>query len=472
MKRLAFALGTAALAFWACVEEPTSPARCPDFCPGNKLVAVETLLTDAITGDSTFQGYALPAHVGYLPLTAENGIDSRSITQMAVFGTRTRLDSIDTTTGPNVIDSMKLMVRFLRPDTASRNLRLSFYVLPDSIDSTTTLADLAASFAAAPLRVVNVDSLLAQPSRRDSIMGDTVVTNGTTDTNTVVTSGTAHIVTLRLKIDSANAPYHAADSGRLSLGVVVTADNRPTVFLTSGDIGLGLSASWFYRVDSAGTLLRPDSIFYNCKDASKPCTNKSQPPDSLVSNPNFDSFLYTAPTLPPDSNLLIGGSPSQRALLRIKIPKGIRDSSQVLRAELFLIPTATAPVSLGDSVLIIVNRVFADFGLKSPLDADTAIQGISKVFGGNPTDTVRIQLTPLFRAFVTDTTLPTSVFVRLLSLRRLLPDTVGLRADTTGRTSSLEGSTFTTLRFYSSRTQAFRPVIKLTYVPRIKLGAP
>jgi hypothetical protein len=469
VKRLAFVAITVALAVWACVEEPTSPARCPEFCPGNKLVAVESLFTDAISRDSTFQGYVVPAHAGYLPITAEGGIDSRSITQMLVVNPRTQLDSSDTTTGVKVIDSMKLLVRFLRPDTASHNLRLSFYQLPDSIDSTTTLANLAAFFAAPPLRVVNVDSLLGQASRRDSVAGDTVLTNGTTDTNTVVTNSTAHMVTLRLKFDTAHALFNAADSGRLSLGVKVTADSRPTVILASGELGLGLGVSWFYRVDSAGTLLRPDSIFYKCGDSSKPCTKPQHPPDSVLTNPNFDTFLYTAPALPPDSNLLIGGTPSQRALLRINLPKQVRDSSQVLRAELFLIPTPAAPVLTGDSVVIVVNRVFADFGLKSPLDADTAIQGISQPFAGNPTDTVRIELTPLFRAWVSDTTLPTSLFVRLMSLRRFLPSTTGL-VDTTGRSSSLEGATFTTLRFYASRTAAFRPVIKLTYVPRIKLG--
>jgi hypothetical protein len=470
VKRLGFVAVTVLLAVWACVEEPTAPARCPDFCPGNKLVAVESLFTDAISRDSVFQGYVLPAHAGFLPAAAEGGIDSRPTTRLSGFAPRTQLDSVDTTTGPNVIDSMKLTVRFLRPDTASHNLRLSFYQLPDSIDSTTTLSDLAASFGAPPLRVVNVDSLLNQASRRDSVMGDTVLSNGTTDTNTVATNSTAHIIALRLKFDSAHAPFNAADSGRLSLGVVVNADNRPTVILGSGETGLGLAASWFYRVDSAGKLIRPDSIFYKDRCSGGTCTH-THPPDALLAGPLFDSFVYTAPAVPPDSNLLIGGIPSLRSLLRINFPKQIRDSAQVLRAELFLIPTPAAPVVTGDSVVIVVNRVFADFGLKSPIDADTAIQGISKPFTGNPTDTVRIELTPLFRAWVSDTTLPTSVVVRLLSLRRFLPSTSGL-VDTTGRASSLEGATFATLRLYSSRTTAFRPVIKLTYVPHIKLGAP
>ena len=35
-----------------------------------------------------------------------------------------------------------------------------------------------------------------------------------------------------------------------------------------------------------------------------------------------------------------------------------------------------------------------------------------------------------------------------------------------------EASTLAALRFYSSRSAAFRPSIRLTYVPRVNFGAP
>jgi hypothetical protein len=466
VRRILIAGGVCAAALWACVEEPTAPARCPDFCPGNQLVTVESLFTDAISRDSVFQGYVLPAGAGFLVGTAEGGIDSRPITGMLPFGSlRVMLDSADTATGAIVPDSMKLMVRFLRPDTASRNLRLSFYQLPDSIDSTKTFADLAPAFAGPPLRVVNVDSLLGLSSRRDSVTGDTVLVNGTTDTATSFVQNTQHVVALRLKFDSAHTPFNAADSGRLSLGVVVTADNKPTVTFGSFETGLGPSMSWFYRVDSAGKLIRPDSIFYKCNPppaTSIPCPQ--HPLDSILVQSGFDSFVYTAPAVPPDSNLLIGGVPSTRSLLRINFPKHIRDSSQVIRAQLLLIPTATAPLLTSDSVIVVANRVAADFGLKSPMVGDT-ILGASAPFTGNPSDTVRIELTTLYRFWQFDTTQTTSLYLRLLALRRA-------SVDTTGRLLSIEGGTFTTLRFYSSRNAAFRPMIRLTYVPRIKFGAP
>ncbi len=458
MKRL-WLLGVG-VALWACVEEPTSPARCPAFCPGTKLAVIESLFTNAISRDSTFQGYAHPAHAGLLPATAEAGVDSRPITRMGPFPfLRVKFDSVakDTTTLAVVTDSMKLTVYFLRPDTASRNLRISFYQLPDSIDSTKTLADLAPSFAGPPLRVVNVDSLLALSGRRDSITGDTVLANGITDSLSLV----SHMVRLRVKFDSANAPVpNLADTGRVSLGVVVTADNRPTLTFGANEsslngVNLGLKMSWFYRVDSAGKLVRPDSLHYNN-------------PDSIQVNSSFDSFVYTSPTIPVDSNLLVGDVPSRRSLLRIDFPKNIRDSSTVLRAQLLLIPTATAPVVIGDSVILVADRVASDLGFKSPFFADT-VQGTSAPFVGNPTDTLRIELTSMYRFWQFDTTQTTSIYLRLLALQR---SNLVVGADTTGRFTSVEGGTFTTLRFYSSRTGAFRPMIRLTYVPRIKLGAP
>lgn len=468
MRRILALVGVLGLAVWACVEEPTAPARCPDFCPGTKIVTVESLFTTAITGDSSFEGFVVPLHAAFLPATAEGGVDSRPITQMTVFAPTTQIDSVDTTTGVKVMDSMKLMVRFLRPDTGSHNLRLAFYQLPDSIDSTTTLAGLASSFAAAPLRVVNVDSLLSVPSRRDSVAGDTVLLNGLADTNTNLSNNSQHVVALRLKFDSAHAPFNAADSGRLSLGVVVTADNRPSLTMGAQEIGLGLAATWFYRVDSAGKLIRPDSIFYKCVTGSSVNPCPQHPPDSIVTNTNFDTFVYTAPTIPPDSNLLVGGVPARRSLLRINFPKVIRDSSQVLRAQLLLIPTATAPLATGDSVVVMAQGVATDLGLKSPLQSDT-VQGVSAPFAGNPSDTLRIEVTTLFRFWQFDTTQTTTVFLRLLALRRTEAST---GADTSGRFSSIEGGTFTTLRFFSSRTPAFRPMIRLTYVPRVRLGAP
>ncbi|HMA44549.1 MAG TPA: hypothetical protein VKO86_11050 [Gemmatimonadales bacterium] len=430
-------LGVAAL---ACFEEPTSPAQCPAFCPGGGLASVESLLPTAIQRDSSFRGY-VQAHQS-LMLLASNlpGVDSRPIWVSNAIQTRFRIDSgSDTTTGPIVVDSMKLTLWVQRRDTAAvHNLRLAFYQLPVGIDSATTLADLAPAFAGTPLRVVNVDSLAALPGRRDSITGDTVLAVDSIRRNSVL---------LRLKFAASQAGYSEADSGKLALGVIATGDSPPSVGLGSSDAGFPATAWWFIHVDSAGKLIRPDSLPLKATD-------------SLGAPPTFDSFVFDAPAVTLDSDLTVGSVPSIRSLLHVDLPRGLRDSTQIIRATLQLVP-AGALVTTTDSVFLQVKRLQADFGAKSPVVLDTFVAS-SRPFRGAPSDTVRIEMTTIFRGWQADTTAVTAFYLTLLALSRV--DSV--------HASGTEASTLAALRFYSSRSPAFRPSIRLTYVPRVKFGAP
>lgn len=427
------ALGLAAL---ACFQDPVSPAQCPAFCPGRRLTAVESLLATSIQRDSSFQGY-VPAHQSLLLLASdEQGVDSRPIFEAPPIATRVLIDTgSDTTTGPIVVDSMKLTLFVLRRSAALRNLRLSIYQLPLGIDSTSTLAGLAPAFAAAPLRVVNVDSLLAAPGLRDSATGDTVLH----------VDSLHNVVTVRIKFSAAQALFNASDSGKLALGVRVSADSLASIALGSSRLTQGPTVTWFARVDSAGTIVQAESLPHAF-------------PDSQLRGVRFNSFVFTAPPPTLDSNLTIGAVPSIRARLRIDLPRVLRDSAQIIRAILQLVPTGTAPVAMPDSVFVQVRRLTADLGAKSPAALDTFVAN-SPPFRGAPTDTVRIEMTTLFRLWQADTNAVTAVYVSLLSADSLL-----LRG--------FEGASFSTLRFYSSRSAAFRPSILLTFVPRLKFGAP
>jgi hypothetical protein len=438
-----------ALVVLACFENPTSPAKCPEFCPGGGVITIESLFTDAIERDSSFQGYVAASQSPMLLATDLPGIDSRPIFQTANIQTRFAIDTgTDTTTGPIVVDSMKLTLTLLRHDTVPHNLRLAVYQLPLGLDSTTSFAALGPAFAGTALRVVNVDSLVASPTLADSVAGDTVLAIDTL----------RHAITLRLKFPGAQALYSEADTGKLALGVRVSSDIATSVALLSIRGGVGPSVSWFYGVDSAGTILRPDSL-------ARPAV------DSLVAPVTFDGFVYTAPTVALDSNLTVGGLPSTRALLRFVLPKSIRDSSQIIRATLLLVADNPPPVVTPDSVFIRVRRVFADLGAKSPAAGDT-IDGFSAPFAGVPPDTVAIEVTNLFRLWQADTISPTVAFLELAALDRDTTTTLVSIPDSTGRIYSPEGSTFSALRFFSSRTPARRPALRLTYVPRIRFGAP
>jgi hypothetical protein len=68
----------------------------------------------------------------------------------------------------------------------------------------------------------------------------------------------------------------------------------------------------------------------------------------------------------------------------------------------------------------------------------------------NVADTVRMELTDLIRAWAQDTT-ATTAFMLL---------------------QTAEAATYAQIRFYSTRTPAFRPALHITYVRRYAFGAP
>src|SRR5947208_29532 len=107
MKRrglLLVAVGVIAVAA-ACTELVTSPGKCPDYCPGGKIVTVESLLTDAIKGDSSYTGYWLPSEVTWLVAEDFPGqLDSRPFFQMAPISPRMTVAAGDTQ--PIIVDSV------------------------------------------------------------------------------------------------------------------------------------------------------------------------------------------------------------------------------------------------------------------------------------------------------------------------------------------------------------------------------
>jgi hypothetical protein len=178
--------------------------------------------------------------------------------------------------------------------------------------------------------------------------------------------------------------------------------------------------------------------------------------------------VFDPPLAAFDSNLTIGGVPAARALLRIAVPRAIRDSSQIIRATLILVPVVPVPAAPRDSFFLEVNHVATDLGAKSPIANDT-IAPKSALLGPGLSDTIQIEVTSLLRFWQFDTTSATTVYLRLLALDRF--DSTRLRVDST-HLDGFEGSTFTTLRLFSSRTPAFRPALRLTFVRRFKFGEP
>lgn len=414
--RVAALAALAALAAGACTEDVTAPGQCPAFCPNGQITVVDSVLGASIERDSAFRGFVLPHEAAALRAADFPTLDSRPIFRSLPIPPGFRFGS-DTTLRPIVgVDSLQLRVVITLRDTAAHDLELRLYPLPLAMGSSTTFADLVGPFGAAPVRTVNIDSLLAQPAKKDPVTGDSIAVDATTG-----------FLTVLVALDSAQAPYVPADSGQLAFGIRVSADSLAGIALGSVDGGLGPTVTWFVRVDSAGTILK-------------------RPQPEIAA---FDSFVFDTPPAALDATLAVGGAPSARSLLRVNLPRFIRDSAQIIRATLILVPAVAAQGVPADSFVLAAHAVEADFGAKSPLAGDPNRVGTATVRIGS-TDTVRVELTQLLRLWAQDTLAATAVMLRQQS----------------------EGGSFAEIRFHPSANAAFRPALHLTYVPRFPFGSP
>ena len=408
---LCAALGLAVL-LTACTEKLLAPGHCPEVCSTFALTMTDTILPLAIYEDSSFGrpvGYISPHNATGLVAKSVPGRESRPIFRTIPIPSRIVVNG-DTATGPVVgVDSLRLTLTITARDTAAHNLTLSLYAMPLTIDSTTAFHDLDGPFGAAPVRTVNLDTLLARPGLKDPVTGDSAL----------VDNSTRRIILL-LALDSAQAPLVTADSGKLAFGIRISADSRASATLGAQESNaFGPVVTWFLKVDSLGAK-----------------TIKA----TRLAQPAFDGFVFDPPALPIGSALVVGGVPSARTMLRMALPRAIRDSSRVIRATIEFEAAAQLEGTAADSFRVVAHPVIADFGAKSPLsNARTDTTWIAVV----PLDTVRIDVTRVL-AYWTTNTQATTVMLRQLP----------------------EGAVFAELRLHSSVVFARRPKLHLTYAPR------
>jgi len=405
-----------------CVDRATAPGVCPTFCPSGTIDVVDTVLAASVARDSTFRGYVLPYQAVAMTASDVPGVvDSRVVFVTTALPASVALNSADTTTSPLVgTDSAKITFTVLRRDTAAHNQTLTLYRLPVTIDSNTTFGDVAGAFAGSPLRTVNLDSLLAKPNGVDVTTGDSAGID-TTSKQLKVT----------LKLDSLEATYVPGDSGKLGIGVRVGADAPTSISFCTRENACGAAIAWFMKVDSI-------------KGADTTLVHKPYAGVSL-----FDTFLFDPPPAPLDSTLVVGGAPSARSIMRITLPRGIRDSSQIIRATLLLLPAVPARGAPADSFVVEAHTVAADFGAKSPLVLDATRTDTTRIHVG-ATDTLRIEVTNLMQFWVADSTRPEVLMLR----------------------SQEEAARPTEIRFYPSAATAYRPALRITYARRFPFGVP
>jgi hypothetical protein len=263
---------------------------------------------------------------------------------------------------------------------------------------------------------------------RDTLTGDYLRVDAATN-----------VVNLSMKLDSAQAPYVPADTGILAFGLSGTTDTQTSIALGALEGGAGMLVTWYVQVDSLGLDTVP----------------RLPPPAALG---EFDTFVFDPPLPPMDSTLAVGGAPVARSVLRVGLPSAVRDSAQVIRATLLLVPDRAAQGTPADSFLVVAHRALVDLGAKSPLaDAapDSSHAALAWVRIGS-LDTVRIEVTRIVRLWGADTTAPMTLVLQ----QSITPVDI------------VEGATIAEIRFKPSSDAAFRPAIHLTYVPRIRFDIP
>jgi hypothetical protein len=155
--------------------------------------------------------------------------------------------------------------------------------------------------------------------------------------------------------------------------------------------------------------------------------------------PTFNTFVEESPPVADPDHLPVGSAPSARALLRFALPPGIRDSAQILKAVLQLLPVDAVPGLPNEPATLQVRGVLTDLGAKSPLIPLLSSFGTLET---GVTDTVEVEVASLVRTWQVENPAAEALMVILQP----------------------EASTFTRPVFGSTRAGPGVPRIRITYV--------
>lgn len=375
----------------ACGESITAPGSCPDFCPTAKIQLIDSLLTGVIVRDTTFTGYVMPHQAIGMQLVGGSSQTTRGLVRFFAFSDSTFLDSLNRVP-VLAVDSFRLDIVLTNRSHDVTGLEITVHRLPITIDSLTSFDDVTPFFEDS-----TIIGVFAVP---DSVTSDTI--------------------SAILPADA--FPRLVEDSSRAAVGLAIRGASPAFATMSTTEITLGPLLQRFVQADSAGVpVARMDFRFAT-----------------------FDTFVYTGPPTSPDPDaLVVGGLPAARAFLRVNVPSFIIDSSEVVKAELLLVPFEPVLGAPSDTLRVAADGVSADFGPKSPLIVTQDSLRVTNAVPVGSTDTIIVDITQLMVVWQTDTTI-----VRTLVLR-----------------VNGEGSTIGELRLGSSKTPGLHPAIRVTFVP-------
>jgi hypothetical protein len=394
----------ASLVVLACGETVTAPGSCPAFCPPAAIDMVDTVLAGSVRvgSDSVFVGYVRPQDAVALQLTAGGTVPfSRAVIRFRPF-----IDTIALNAGDTIhravaqTDSFKITITYLRRKAGVAGVTLRLYRLLATTDSNVTLATVQSRF-------------------------DDSTAIGTATLDDTVANGTVSLV-----VPASAFPTFHTDSLTAAVGVEVRAGVATFLDLGAADGGNGATIQRYIQVDSVPGVR----------------VSRSDAKESL-----FDTFVFAPDAGAPAGTLSVGGVPSARVMLRAGLPSGIVDSSQIVRATLFLVPVAPVIGAAGDTVVVVADGVNADFGAKSPVaftTQDSVVARSARALVGS-SDTLRIDITTIVRAWKARPTQPHTLSIRVVP----------------------EGAGFGTVWVGSTGTAGAQPAIRVTYVRRFNFGS-
>ncbi len=389
-----------------CQREFVAPGQCPATCPGGQPELFDAVLVAAANRDSSFNGY-VKAGEGTALLVSDGlpEFDSRGVLRFL-----TRGDSllVADTLRSYTIDSVGFSLGLLTRDSSLSGQTLKIHRLPVSVaDSSVTFPNVA-------------------PFLDDStLIGSILIPDS-------VVSGPVRLIVKDLDLPKVDIP--AADSGVMAIAVAL-----------GGVVGTGMRIG----SQSSGVLAPVFQTFVTIDDM----VDSTLQEQTITRVAGFNTYVVNSPPALDSTQLIVGGAPSSRALIRFDLPPFLAttDSTQIVRATLELTPAVRTTGIPGDSVSLRVRGVITDLGAKS------ATCGFSP---GNFCGTALI--TRLTSAVVNpgDSTL---VSIEVDDLVRGWQDEGG-SAPALFLSLDLEASSFVRPVFFSSRDPAaVRPRLRITY---------
>jgi len=391
----------------ACQERLTSPAECPELCPGGSPQVFDTVVPAIAGSDSSFPAAADLASGGYVnrgrgtALLLSNGLPASEDRPVYRFAPRSDQIAVRDTFRTFTVDSALINVTIVARDTLVGGLTLFLYRIPSGVDSTVSFT--------------GIEPLLTPASLIDSIVVPDSVHTGT--------------VSAKLDPTEVGRVAFAGTDSTLAIALKMTASAPTGIRVGSLTSSTAATFTSFVTVDVPDT----GSVKHQ----------------SIRRATAFNIFLTENPLVPFDSLLTVGGEPSSRALVRFGLSRPFLDSTTIVRATLEVTPVRPIISLPTDPSVIQAVAVVGDIGAKSPLTIDTtAIR--PDTLPPIQTDTMLFDVTRIVRAWQASSARPQSIFLRI-------------------QFPAQEAATFARAQFFSTRSHAadssvlVAPRLRITY---------